>query len=235
MEIVSNAKAKGGKALLVSVNKGFEEYDITDGTKVASVLTQTGGVTGATRLPDGTTALGMLTIIKIVGPTGAAVSQFNLPMGPELRAINRDPKTGHYWFSKMEYIYETDDQGNQLWKGYMGVGTKGYAVWWREGGGAYASTGEPASIVEVIDATTRRRSLPRSAARPMFSDPRLLLRLRAFAERQLHRGQLARTPPERDHRPLAQTPQVVEFAAPCGGAPGPALRPRTRSSGSGNA
>ena len=35
----------------------------------------------------------------------------------------------------------------------MGVGTKGYTVWWREGGGAYASTGEPATIVEVIGAS----------------------------------------------------------------------------------
>jgi len=67
----------------------------------------------------------------------------------ELRAINRNPATGHFWFSKTETIYETDDQGNQLWKGYMGVGTKGYAVWWREGGGAFATTGEPATIVEV--------------------------------------------------------------------------------------
>jgi hypothetical protein len=153
MEIVDNPKSKSGKAVLVSVNKGFEEYDTTDGTKVATVLTQTGGVTGACRLPDGTTALGMLTIIKIVSPTGTAVRQFNLPVGPELRAINRNPADGHFWFSKMEYIYETDDQGNQLWKGYMGVGTKGYAVWWREGGGAYATTGEPASVVEVIGPT----------------------------------------------------------------------------------
>ena len=164
MEIVDNAKAKSGKALLVSVNKGFEEYDTHRRHQGCQVLTQTGGVTGACRLPDGTTALGMLTIIKIVGPTGAAVSQFNLPAGPELRAINRNPATGHFWFSKMEYIYETDDQGNQLWKGYMGVGTKGYAVWWREGGGAYATTGEPASIVEVIDARGTP-SPPRSAAR----------------------------------------------------------------------
>jgi len=84
IEIVSNAKAKGaGKALLVSVNKGFEEYDVTDGTKVASVLTQTGGtVTGACRLPDGTTALGMVSFIRIVSATGATVRQFNLPTGP---------------------------------------------------------------------------------------------------------------------------------------------------------
>jgi hypothetical protein len=31
----------------------------------------------------------------------------------------------------------------------MGAGTKGYAVWWRPGGGAYATTGEPATVIEM--------------------------------------------------------------------------------------
>jgi len=31
----------------------------------------------------------------------------------------------------------------------MGAGTKGYAVWWREGGVVYATTGEPATVVEI--------------------------------------------------------------------------------------
>jgi hypothetical protein len=212
IEIVDNAKAKTGKALLVSVNTGFEEYDTTDGTKLASVLTQTGGVTGACRLPDGTTALGMLTIIKIVSATGAAVRQFTLPVGPELRAINRNPADGHFWFSKMEYIYETDDQGNQLWKGYMGVGTKGYAVWWREGGGAFATTGEPASVVEVNNVGPQGTILTTTGGQTVF--PFLdffsgFVRLKNgnyIVANWL--GHLATPSPD--------AAQVVEFAAPCG-------------------
>jgi hypothetical protein len=77
------------------------------------------------------------------------VRQFNLPAGPELRAINRNPTTGNFWFSKTESIYEVTDQGQAVWDANMGAGTKGYAVWWREGGGAYATTGDPSTVIEI--------------------------------------------------------------------------------------
>jgi hypothetical protein len=38
--------------------------------------------------------------------------------------------------------------------GDMGAGTKGYAVWWRDGGGAYATTGDPSTVIEM-DTTGR--------------------------------------------------------------------------------
>jgi hypothetical protein len=216
IEIVKNTMAKSGQAILASLNKGFAEFDTTDGTKLVSVLTQTGNVTGACRLPDGSTALGMGSnvppIIRIVSSTGATLRQFNIPAGGELRAINRNPADGHFWFSKTETIYETDDQGNQLWQGYMGVGTKGYAVWWREGGGAYATTGEPASIVEVNNVGPQGTIVNTTGGQTVF--PFLdffsgFVRLKNgnyIVANWL--GHLATPSPD--------AAQVVEFAAPCG-------------------
>jgi hypothetical protein len=153
IEIVDNAKAAGGKAVLVSVNTGYVELDLSNGTKLLEVKAQaTTNVTGACRMADGQTALGTDTNpaqIKIVNGQGVISRSFNLPAGANLRAINLDRATNHFWLSRTETVYELNDQGQELWKASMGAGTKGYAVWWREGGGAYASTGEPATIVEI--------------------------------------------------------------------------------------
>jgi hypothetical protein len=151
IEIVDNAKAAGGKAVLVSVNTGYVEIDLSNGTKLLEVKAQsTTNVTGACRLADGNTALGVDTKIVIVQPSGVPTANgFNLPVGANLRAINLDRATGHYWLSKTETVYELSASGQQLWSASMGAGTKGYAVWWRPGGGVYATTGEPATIVEI--------------------------------------------------------------------------------------
>jgi hypothetical protein len=150
IEIVDNAKAAGGKAVMVSVNTGYVEIDLSNGTKLLEVKAQnTTNVTGACRLADGTTALGVDTKIVIINASGVPATSFNLPVGANLRAINLDRATGHYWLSKTETVYELNAQGQQVWSASMGAGTKGYAVWWREGGGAYGTTGEPATIVEI--------------------------------------------------------------------------------------
>jgi len=148
IEIVDNAKAKGGKAALVSINRGYAEFDLTDGMLLAKVQSFS-GVTGACRLPNGNTALGQYPVIRIVSPTGASVQTINLPSGDNLRAINRNPANGTYWLSLTNFVYEVSDSGQQMWMGNMGSGTKGYAVWWRDGGGAYATTGEPATVIEM--------------------------------------------------------------------------------------
>jgi len=151
IEIVDNAKAAGGKAVMVSVNTGYVEIDLSNGSKLLEVKAQnTTNVTGACRLNDGTTALGVDTKIVIIQASGVPTANgFNLPAGANLRAINLDRTTGHYWLSKTETVYELSATGQQLWSASMGAGTKGYAVWWRAGGGAYATTGEPATIVEI--------------------------------------------------------------------------------------
>ena len=59
------------------------------------------------------------------------------------------PADGTYWLSLTESIFQVSSTGQQLWKGNMGAGTKGYAVWWRPGGGAYATSGEPATVIEM--------------------------------------------------------------------------------------
>jgi hypothetical protein len=166
IEIVDNPKAKNGKAVMVSINKGYAEFDLTDGTKLASVVNQT-NVSGACRLPDGTTALGAYPNIKIVSATGGAVTQFALPAGDNLRAINRNPADGTYWLSLTESIFQVSATGQQLWKGDMGAGTKGYAVWWRTGGGAYATSGEPATVIEMDGSG---KILSQIGGRTMFPD-----------------------------------------------------------------
>jgi hypothetical protein len=152
LEIVPNAQAKTGKALLVSIEQGYVELDIVDGTRLVTVTNFT-GITGATRIPaDGTTALANVNRIIIAGAapsTGTTVRTFNLPAGADLRAINRNPVTGNYWLTKTEVIYEVTPTGQVNWQANMPPGSKGYSVWWRDGGGAYATTGDPSTVVEI--------------------------------------------------------------------------------------
>jgi hypothetical protein len=148
IEVVDNKSAKSGKAVMVSLETGYGEYDTTDGSKLIEITSYT-GISGACRLPDGTTALGQDSKIIIITNTGAHVRDIPIPQGDNLRAINRNPADGHFWFSKTSLIYEVNDQGGQVWSGNMGAGTKGYAVWWRAGGGAYATTGDPSSVIEL--------------------------------------------------------------------------------------
>jgi hypothetical protein len=149
IEIVRNKDAKKKRAVLVSTNAGFAELDLVDGT----LIKQQGGFTGVTsanRLPDDSTALGIVSNITFVDAAGATIRTLPLPNGPDLRAINRNPKDGSFWFSERENIFEVDgDTGATLWQANMGPGTKGYAVWWRKHGGAYATTGDPATVVEM--------------------------------------------------------------------------------------
>jgi len=160
IEIVDNPTAQTGKAVMVSTHNGYVEFDLVDGTKVASVgnntlinnaatSDHTKGVSGANRMPDGNTALGINDKIKIVSNTGSLVREFSLPTGDNLRALTRNPVTGNFWFTKTQLLYEVSDQGQVVWDGDMGAGAKGYLVWWRDGGGAYATTGEPATAIEM--------------------------------------------------------------------------------------
>jgi hypothetical protein len=151
IEVVNNPNSKSGKAVMVSLETGYAEFDTTNGAKLGQITGYT-GISGACRLPDGSTALGQDNTIIIVSPTGTRIRNVPIPQGDNLRAINRNPADGHFWFSKTSIIYEVDDQGGQIWNGNMGAGTKGYAVWWRQGGGAYATTGDPSTVIEM-DAT----------------------------------------------------------------------------------
>jgi len=208
IEIATNAKAKSGKVVLVSLETGFAEFDTTDGTKLSQITGYT-GISGACRLPDGNTALGQDNTIIIVSPTGTRVRNIPIPQGDNLRAINRNPADGSFWFSKTSIIYQVNDQGSQLWSADMGAGTKGYAVWWRPGGGAYATTGDPSTVIE-IDGTSKKIISTvggKGATFPFldfFSGFARLSNGNYVVANWL--GHLA--------APAADAPEVVEFAAP---------------------
>lgn len=145
--IVDNPDAQTGKAVLVSLNKGYAEFDVVDGTRLVFVQSFS-GVTGAVRLPDGNTALGIgNSNIRIVGPGGNTVREFGLPGGGDLRVLHRDAD-GNFWFGRQLDIFQVNDQGAQLWTAKLPSGGKAYAVFPRDGGGAYATSGNPSTVVE---------------------------------------------------------------------------------------
>jgi hypothetical protein len=151
LEIVDNAQAKNGKALLVSIEQGYVELDLADGKRLVTV-TNFSGISGACRITeDGTTALANDSRIIIAGAspnTGTTVRTFNIPAGANLRAINRNPVTKNFWLTKTEVVYEVSPTGQTVWSANMPIGSKGYSVWWRDGGGAYATTGDLSTVVE---------------------------------------------------------------------------------------
>jgi hypothetical protein len=145
IELINN-----GQTILVSSNLGYAELNLSDGT-ITKQQGGSSGVTGACRLPDGSTALGINNSIKFINAAGQEIKTMpSGPAGSDLRAINRQPETGNFWLSKHEYIYEVNGMtGTAEWTYNMGSTAKGYAVWWREGGGAYATTGDPSTVIEV--------------------------------------------------------------------------------------
>jgi hypothetical protein len=138
--------------VLVSIEQGYVELDLADGKRLVTV-TNFNGVSGACRIiEDGTTALANDSRIIIAGAspnTGTTVRTFNIPAGANLRAINRNPVTKNFWLTKTEVIYEVSPTGQTVWSANMPTGSKGYSVWWRDGGGAYATTGDPSTVVEI--------------------------------------------------------------------------------------
>ncbi|MBC7772433.1 MAG: hypothetical protein H7210_08060 [Pyrinomonadaceae bacterium] len=150
---MDNARAMGGKAILVSLENGYGEFDIGNKGAFLNRVNNKSGISGACRMPDGNTALGQDDTILIVSATGAEVRRIAIPLGDNLRAINRNPETKSFWLSKTNLVYEISEAGTIKWMGNIGSGsTKGYAVWWTGMGGAWATTGEPSTIVEVSPA-----------------------------------------------------------------------------------
>lgn len=171
-QLVDNAMANGGKAALVSVDKGFLELDLGTG-KVLRSFDAASGVTSALRVPsDASTSLPAGTTIlareltppqlDFVGPTGAEVrAPVKLDFasaGAELRKLERDPKTGNLSFTRYEsaqaaYIYEVSELGELLVKLKLPAGCKGYNALWLDDGKLQTSTGESASVI-TLDAKT---------------------------------------------------------------------------------
>ncbi len=155
IEIVSNSRAKTQRVALVSVNRGYDEFDLTDGTLLVR-MSNFSGVRGSWRLPDETTALAIDNRLVLVTGTGSEIRSVLLPVGVSgLVNINRNPVDGSFWIVDSHTVYALGpDASSILWKGDLPLGVNGGIAWPRPGGGAYVTTGNQATLVE-IDANGR--------------------------------------------------------------------------------
>ncbi len=152
LEIVDNAMASQGKAVMVSVNSGYEEYDLVTHERLARVDLGGIGVRGAQRLPDGNTVLGIGdAALRVVSPDGSTVgTECNLPgTGDEtLRILTRDADTGLIYYGRGLDIFAVNMDCEQQWTArFPDSGSKAYRVMAHPDGGAWATTGDPSTIL----------------------------------------------------------------------------------------
>ena len=83
---------------------------------------------------------------------GATVgSECTLPGagGDSLRVLNRDPASGNLLLGRLLDLYIVNAQCAEQWTAKLPNGSKAYSVFPRAGGGVYATTGAPSTIVEI--------------------------------------------------------------------------------------
>jgi hypothetical protein len=115
IEVVDNTAALNHKAALVSIDSGYAEIDLANG-KLLERQDAFGGVGGAYRMPDGTTALKVVRTIRMIDVNGAELRNFLLPLSYENHPLDRrNPADGHFWFTEAQHIYEMTDQGAVVW------------------------------------------------------------------------------------------------------------------------
>jgi hypothetical protein len=123
------------------------------------VLAGTTGVRGAVRLPTGNTLLGVGdNKLRIVDKNGATVGQeCTLPGAgaDSLRVLTRDEATGHILLGRLLDLFIVTENCQQQWNAKLLTGEKAYSVFPREGGGVWATTGDPATVVEYNQAGQR--------------------------------------------------------------------------------
>jgi hypothetical protein len=158
VELVDNANSSNGKAALVSVNTGYQEYDMVTGTRLVNVvLASTTDVRGAVRLPSGNTLLGVGNDkLRVVDGNGVTVgTECTLPGAgtDSLRTLTRDPATGYVLLGRLLDVFIVSDACQLQWSAKLPVGSKAYAVRPRAGGGVWASTGASTFVVEYNQAT----------------------------------------------------------------------------------
>jgi hypothetical protein len=146
--------ASDGRAILVSVESGYEEYDFVTHELLVSVDVGNISVRGAQRLPDGNTVLGIGDAkLRVVTPAGATVgTECDLPgAGSDtLRVLSRDAASGNIYFGRGVSMFAVDLDCQQQWTAtFADSSSKAYRVLARPGGGAWGATGYPASVVEV--------------------------------------------------------------------------------------
>jgi hypothetical protein len=156
VEMVDNPAATNGKAIMVSVNTGYQEFDMLTGERLVD-QTQLGltGVRGAVRLANGDTILGVGdNKLRTVSSTGALGAECTLPGSgsDSLRVINRDPATGNFLLGRLLDVFIVNSQCQEQWTAKLPTGSKAYSVFPRAEGGVYATTGAPSTIVAFDNA-----------------------------------------------------------------------------------
>jgi hypothetical protein len=155
LEIVTNAMGTGGKAVMVSVVDGYQEYDMAAGRRLVTtrISDANPSVRGAARLPNGNTALAIGDAkLRIVTSAGATVSECNLPgSGTDtMRVLYRQPTNGHFFYGRGLDLFEVTESCQQVWTAkFSDASSKAYEVLPRDGGGVFASTGDGSTVVEM--------------------------------------------------------------------------------------
>jgi hypothetical protein len=147
IEVVFNPRAKNQKSVLVSLNKGYGEFDLVDGAPVGRVA-NFAGVRGAWRMPDGNTMLAMGDKLVLVSQTGSQILSFPLPVADAANStINRNPVDGTFWIIGANALYQLGPDARTIQ--WMASGVGGTAAWPRPGGGAFVTTGRSATLLEI--------------------------------------------------------------------------------------
>jgi hypothetical protein len=168
---VTNAGALTGKAVMISVNKGYQEYHPVTGERLANVvLAGTTGVRGAVRLPTGNTLLGVGdNKLRVVDKNGATVGQeCTLPGagGDSLRVLTRDEATGNILLGRLLDLFIVNETCQQQWTAKLPAGSKAYSVFPRVGGGVWATSGAPSTVIEYDQGGTIVSQLGGKTAHP---------------------------------------------------------------------
>ncbi len=152
VEMVDNAQGSGGKAIMISVNTGYQEYDPVTGDRLKNVVLTDGAtdIRGAVRLENGNTILGRGNDkLRTVNPDGATVgAECTLPGagGDSLRVINREGN--NLFLGRLLDLFIVNMTCQQQWTAKLPAGAKAYSVFPRAGGGVYATSGAPSTIIE---------------------------------------------------------------------------------------
>ena len=169
VELIDDPDVVGGKAVLVSVNTGFQEYHPVTGERLLDVrLAGTADVRGALRLPDGNTVLGIGNdTLRTVDRAGSTVRSCTLPGAGDLRVLNQDSE-GNILLGRNLDLFRVNSTCQQQWTARLPAGGKAYSVIPRPGGvgGVWATSGGPTTVVEFDEQGQILRQVGGRAAHP---------------------------------------------------------------------
>lgn len=153
---VTDAGPLTGKAVMISVDRGYQEYHPVTGARLVNVQIGATGVRGAVRLANGNTLLGIGDAnLRVVNNTGATVGQqCALPGsgGDTLRVLTRDEATGNILYGRGLDLFIVTQSCQQQWTAKLPINSKAYSVFPRPDGGVWATSGDPATVLEYNQA-----------------------------------------------------------------------------------